>query len=99
MQDELFDIRTNQKLSPILNKKVFKILIYTNADCGKCINELMQWQFLLPNIAQYNNEFIVIVSSQSKDMAYFNIIDKSNFKFPVFYDKDSLFFKKIVFKI
>ena len=85
----------NYSVNDLLKKNEFTLILYTDGECGHCINQVIKWKELFPKLNKQNNMSLInIVSARSQELAKYSIFDNANSTFPTFYDEKNVFLNK-----
>ncbi len=75
-------------------RKKFYFLHYFSADCDKCINNLLlARQFIKEKRSRFPNVDFVFVASGYNDTFIREAVAKTNFEYPIYFEKEYLRFK------
>lgn len=86
-------VHKNKLIEEYISKEKYSIVHFFTADCDKCINELKMIQTSLKkNSISSNVNYIFIASAPTKIYVQ-DAIKKTNFEYPIFYEKEYYSFK------
>lgn len=75
--------------------KKFTIVHFFTADCDKCVNELLKIQSSLKKIGKESNVDFMFITSAPTKVYVLDAIKKTNFSYPIYYEKRYYSFKTI----